>query len=474
MKQLYIALIIFYANFAFNMEAPPSITAIVGKRTGEIDVNTETVAQFLEQGKAQAIIKYTLQGGAAPMPAVLAGHNSWFLANITYLDHLTPNTNSYPLHALLAFAIHNLKELHKKQDTEGAEDKNLYIKAHLNPQNPKSALYELFGFKKVGDTYSGENIYLLDPSTQVCVPPVSSIKIVNSIQGKWERAKTLGAFSIAGQRTGNIDQSYKTTAQLLENGTPKAKIGYTLQGEQAPTQASIYLGPAPHINKCFLARITNLEYLTPEDNPLYLSALLTFAVNNLKELHSKQKKENHPDKKLYIDTVVPPQDTVLTDIYESFKFKKVDSGAIGDIYLLEPSDKILKKTLLPSSVIKIEEKSVEEFTTSSEEENNPYKKLLAEITARNHAAAIPSLEPELVATEQIQKLLDEQGMRTHSVTPKRLAPEGIAVTPSSDLPAPIPAAATAAHAAFPRLIRTAPTLEPKIRKSPRIATRKKS
>ena len=71
--------------------------------------------------------------------------------------------------------------------------------------------------------------------------------------------------------------------------------------------------------------------------------------------------------------------------------------------------------------------------------------------------------------KNIRKILDDRSalaVARMQNQPKKVINTNLPTISASDLPTPIPAGAPA-FAAFPRLIRTVPTLKPKIRKSPR-------
>lgn len=267
------------------------------------------------------------------------------------------------------------------------------------------------------------------------------------------------ALSIVGQRTGDIDKSCTTTADLMRDRTSLGRIVYTLEGIKQHRPAICYGGWMAYQNNPFLARIKSLTMTDPESSSSI--ALVAFTIKNLKELHEKQNKKDINNHALYIDAIVNPKNSEFF-IYEALGFKKVGSlQKISEqhIYFLDPRAEILpvvssicQRLLTTITSVSIEEKPEQQLVESSDEEN-PHKKLLAEIDARNAEAS--------------RKLLDDKSAQSRAAQPrdsKRLAPPGVAVTPSSALPTPIPAAV--ATSTFPRAIRTA-GVTPKIRKSPR-------
>jgi hypothetical protein len=256
-------------------------------------------------------------------------------------------------------------------------------------------------------------------------------------------------------RTGNINSSCTTHATLVQDKRCLAQIEYELRGLQGIRQLHWANGPMAYQNDTFLARITQMK-LDPTHNCCL--ALLTFAIKDLKELHEKQDKTGIQNHTLHIDAMVSPG-SPESKAFEFFGFKKVSdwfaNGFEQNIYLLDPLSVGQERTslcqnyLTSVSSVTIEVKSDQEQSSSTEEENL-YKKQLAEIDARNEAAIKNT-------SSNIQQLLDEQGKRTRGTRLKKSHPSHLPTSkPGFDplkLGIPIPAAAAApVHAAFPRLI----------------------
>lgn len=188
----------------------------------------------------------------------------------------------------------------------------------------------------------------------------------------------LQGFSIIGKQHGSIDDSCGTRAQLIHTMHNKTSLIEFIYGLQSCKGHSVsrwcYQGPKQNAGKCFVGAITStFEYNDSPDNTLSLQILLAFAINNLKELHSKQQSCKDKDKELYINAFLRPQNPIR-NICQSFGLRKVDNfriwaSSLGiydpkgledcyDVYLLDPSAlekaaDIGKRFLLPASSITI-------------------------------------------------------------------------------------------------------------------------
>lgn len=295
--------------------------------------------------------------------------------------------------------------------------------------------------------------------------------------------------SIVGQRTGNLDTSCTTTADLIHNGESVASIVYHLRGNESAGDLLCAMGPIAYQNETFLARITGLAIKSAENSSC---SLLAFAIKDLKELHEKQNKDNVKNHTLYIDALVHPE-SYERIVYEFFGFKKVgnytQTRPAQHVYLLDPSadgQMDFSSTYVPPiSSVSIEEK-FEQKPPKSDEPSEYFEELRkkalaqygpeierilqrqeeiqrAELTA--HIVS-PNTIPEVVDPTYIDlpKLLDEQGQRTRGPAQKKSTPAHLPVIDPSELPTPIPAAAAPVIAAFPHLIRTVPGS--KTRKAP--------
>lgn len=209
---------------------------------------------------------------------------------------------------------------------------------------------------------------------------LSNICLINAMEAP-EKLQ-IQDFSISGKQGGSIDDSYAVSAQLMKNTIPLVKFISGLQSCRSHSVGRLcYQGPGEKTVKCFIGSITsNFEYNRSSKNASSLLVLLAFAINNLKELHSKQQSCNEKNKELYINAFLKPQDEIR-NICRSFGFRKVDNFRIWcssldiydpkgledcyDVYLLDPSaqqqaDDMVKRFLLPASAITIETEISEE------------------------------------------------------------------------------------------------------------------
>lgn len=212
-------------------------------------------------------------------------------------------------------------------------------------------------------------------------------------------------FSIIGKQSGSVDDSCGISAQLMSNKIPLVELIYGLQSCRGHSVGRLcYQGPNANneqITKCFVGSIvSNFKYNDSANDALSLQVLLAFAINNLKELHSKQQSCKGKNKELYINAFLRPQDPIR-NICQSFGLRKVDSlrmwcSSIGiydpkgiedcyDVYLLDPSAQqqaadVCKRFLLPASAITIETNSPE--LSDEKEKEDKATRILSEVTPK--------------------------------------------------------------------------------------------
>lgn len=219
------------------------------------------------------------------------------------------------------------------------------------------------------------------------------------------RESQLQNFSVSGKRSGSVDDSCGTDAQLMNNKIPLANFIYGLQSCRGHSVGRLcYQGPNTNneqITKCFVGSIvSDFEYNDSANDALSLQVLLAFAINNLKELHSKQQSCRGKNKELYINAFLRPQDPIR-NICQSFGLRKVDNlrmwySSLGiydpkgiedcyDVYLLDPSTQqqaadVCKRFLLPASAITIETNSPE--LSDEKEKEDKTTQILSEVTPK--------------------------------------------------------------------------------------------
>lgn len=247
---------------------------------------------------------------------------------------------------------------------------------------------------------------------------------------KGMEAPKLPALTIVGERTGSIDTSCQTTADLLRNGASLAHIVYTLGGAKRMRPAICTTGPIAYQNNTFLACIQSLTITAPVSSSW---TLLAFAIKNLQELHEKQDKTNIKNHTLYIDAIVNPESYEST-IFEFFGFKKVGNffaaGKEQHLYLLDENQELITSRY------------------------QPYIPASLSVTITEN----PVLKLEPTEEEKYwQKFFDSKNKETEAFYNQTPSTDIQKINPS-ELQTPIPAvAAPMVTAAYPRLIRSAPT-----------------
>lgn len=294
--------------------------------------------------------------------------------------------------------------------------------------------------------------------------------------------------TIVGQRTGTINTSCTTTADLMRDGASLAHIAYSLEGASRIRPLICAMGPIAYQNNLFLGRITHLA-LTAKESASF--SLLAFAIQNLKELHTQQYTTGIKNPNLFIDALVNPG-SYEQYAYEAFGFKKVGnwyaSGNEQHVYLLDSTPEAPETAnlryqhyLLPFLKIDItttEEKSDHEYLPKALTEDE-YNKLNDKIRAQQDEVTPPLLTPLAAAATHLQesKHLALATLQASPGTPQKLSraqTEALqyrsGLTPITGIPhsaSPAPTSTT-----YPRAIRSISEIAPKIRKSPRLTHKK--
>ena len=236
MKLFSSILLIAFCAASNCMEAPPSkassTLSIISQRIGTLDTFCETTAQLLQNDTSLAQVAFTLRGRNTKYLNHWAGPrayvNNCFLAHIKNLKvslDMTDKDQENALHILYAFAISQLKELHKKQNKTDIGNPKLYIDTIVETNRYEKQLFDYFEFEfvenwfRVGNGY--ETVYLLNDSSETdslcekCLLPISIITIKSK-----ENLKVENTFCEENQWTQLVEEHEVSTMPVPAVAAP--------------------------------------------------------------------------------------------------------------------------------------------------------------------------------------------------------------------------------------------------------------